>query len=276
MENLLKFDRINHGYYYLSMAEDLDENDEQLTLAATDSLKLETSNISPKESAEILEIGHIFRTRLEEHYGKYMAPDKLEEMKEFKPEERILVMGKEDFEVFARDWNGETREDGSESRFSESGARYYADMLLDECGLDKPVTKNEIRITMFYLEQIFKYGDDIHKLYFGGQVDEARKKEILSEFDRSPITELLANYEQNQTEDSLDEDIYGMNFPGDFMSLKNPTEIWQRVYEEKKKVMIEKYGSEEEAIKNLDSAFRNMFIAHELVHYYEPEWLNNP
>lgn len=78
--------------------------------------------------------------------------------------------------------------------FMECGAHYYARTLMMEKGWGKFDTEDYIRLSNFYQTLVGKYGEDVHKLFFGQLDDKSRREEILAEFTEDVQKCILPHY----------------------------------------------------------------------------------
>lgn len=78
----------------------------------------------------------------------------------------------------------------SPSIFSEAGAYFYTYQLMK--GLFVSLNAlNDPKLRSLYQELIDKYGDDVHKLFFGQEVDEEIRNSIFTEVQEEKFEELL-------------------------------------------------------------------------------------
>src|SRR3989344_1323147 len=78
--------------------------------------------------------------------------------------------------------------------FSEAGAYYYARELMKRNKWGPPIGGGDDDAADFYGELVSKYGDDVHKLYFGTLLNKRKRRFILSELTKERVHELFPDY----------------------------------------------------------------------------------
>jgi len=75
--------------------------------------------------------------------------------------------------------------------FQENGAYYYQQTTAESLNFGRLDSDERAKITDFYKNLIDKYGDDVHKLFFGTLNNTERRTEILAEYTPQKITEIF-------------------------------------------------------------------------------------
>ncbi|MBM3283144.1 hypothetical protein FJY90_02725 [Candidatus Gottesmanbacteria bacterium] len=75
--------------------------------------------------------------------------------------------------------------------FVECGANYYARVVMKEKGWGKFSAGNFDRLADFYEKLIDKYGDDIHRIFFGQDINAGLHQQVLNEYSAEVIADLF-------------------------------------------------------------------------------------
>ena len=147
----------------------------------------------------------LFQTKLVEHFGKFMLKAKVDSLAQNDLPHRIVLMDFHGMKTMYDNWvKHENRSGGSP--FDEIGVRYYTQKVAELAGVAVTTDESEENAIRYYQSILDKYGDDVHRVYFGMPVDRAQKRRIISEMNSERARKLLPSlYEEHFVAKSSDD-----------------------------------------------------------------------
>lgn len=194
--------------------------------------------------------------------------------------ERIVIVDRDEFKTTFDSWEDDEDDNGDE--LSEIGMRYYVTRVLDDLDVYRMINNEDVERSIQYYEQMLtKYGNDLHRVYFGNVVDEKIHKQILEDFDKTHTKGILpqgydAHFAGSGFSESPEfENARGVAlYPDLVIVIKNPVNIFDELHGDVKQRLIASFGSPEKARDVAREASLNATTLHEMIHLFEPEERN--
>ncbi len=226
-----------------------------------DSLRMDASILSPEEQKSLENKIASMQKIIDKKWGAFIPKETHERAIEF-PKHMILV-DQENFSELYEGWaesKQPIQEDlNRELVLSELGSRYYSQEVLKDLGIEEAHTKLDLEAHAQYLKLVSKYGNDVHKLFFGSTINPRVEKSILAEFTPEMVEQVLPGYYEeavgNGTE-MTSENARGFTYTPDSLVVVKRKDVPEGAVSERKM-------KRREGIENHD-------LAHELIHLYEP------
>lgn len=237
-------------------------NEDGLEHVPFDSLRMDTSILSPEEQKSLEDKVTSMQKIIDKRWGSFIPKETQDRSTEFS--KHMILVDQESFRELYDGWEEEPllSVQGDLNRelvLSELGSRYYSQEVLKDLAIEEAHTKLDVKAHEEYVMLINKHGNDVHKLFFGSPVQTRATNHILSEFTPEMVGQILPGYYEeavgNGTEMTA-ESARGFTYTPDSLVVVKRKDATGEVLSEKKM-------RKGEGIENHD-------LAHELIHLYEP------